>query len=385
MANDPQSVCGTQMGFTETGDMTGLVGMAYGLFSQNAIARGVAYPLHCYEQMLLSCMGSFTGPRHIDKLVKFFPDKTTPEGRNYSRQALKHQTVYLADPRMFNDPYDCVIGYDEDAAIQGMVDRFAREFSLDIDGGINLAESIDELAAHLNRLAPESMPTLKALCGEANGIWSHLAYYNMLLDMKQRGLSSFDAKHIDGAVRGKLDEIGRIMDLFGVSCFTSTVENTYMWGHYADGFSGFAIEYDLSPIQSSQKLGDNVLKVASNMWDVFYVKNRLLLTKEVVEYLTSDINGEWLRLLYVKALCTKGIDWAFENESRLIMPIKDEYVVQCKRNIPFLPAKKVYLGQRMGVDAKKAIQDICRGLSPEPQVFEMLPRTDSFVPQFREL
>ena len=293
--------------------------------------------------------------------------------------------MYLAKPETFNDPYDCVIGYDKSLAAHGLVIRFAHEFGLELEDESGIADNEERLATHLNGLTPEAMPNLKTLCDGADNIWSHLMYYSMLLNVKQRNVSSYDVECIESAVREKLGDINRITDMFGVSCFSSTVENAYMWGHYANGFRGFAIEYDLSPIQDGYELGNHLLKLASNIWDVFYVMNRPLLTKETIEYLTNDINGEWLRLLYVKALCTKSLSWAFEGESRLILPLEDEDVVRFNRNIPFLPAKRIYLGQSMKESDKKSIQDICKGLPQDPQVLEMVPKTDSFAPEFREL
>lgn len=47
-------------------------------------------------------------------LYKYFPNTINQkDGRNYSQEALKNNTVFFQQPSLFDDPYDCTVLVDE--------------------------------------------------------------------------------------------------------------------------------------------------------------------------------------------------------------------------------------------------------------------------------
>ena len=73
----------------------------------------------------------------------------------------------------------------------------------------------------------------------------------------------------------------------------------------------------------------------------------------------------------------KSIDWAFQNEWRLLLPMERNMAAKyyC---VPFFPFTKVFLGNRMPQAARKEIIDICHdrnipyiGVTRNPNIFEM--------------
>ena len=76
-------------------------------------------------------------------------------------------------------------------------------------------------------------------------------------------------------------------------------------------------------------------------------------------------------------LLRKSIDWAFQDEWRLLLPMKNnlESKDYC---VPFFPITKVFLGSRMPQVARKEIIQICHekhipyiGVTRKSNVFEM--------------
>ena len=160
-----------------------------------------------------------------------------------------------------------------------------------------------------------------------------------------------------------------------------------MWAHYASGYRGFAIEYENDPILLKTSGFSNELTefLRTNIWDVFYLFERPDCTNEVEQYITCSIDSEWLTRLYVKGLCTKHVTWGMESESRLILHNSNPIVVNSMRNIPFNPAKSVYLGVSMPDERKREIINICASLSNPPKVYNMAAGTSNFFPHFAEV
>lgn len=354
-----------------------------------AYTRAGFIPREQYERMQPENLRVFDGTRCKGLLVKYFPDTTNEEGKNYSRRALQKQTVYLADPESFNDPYDCSIPFDRDATKRHVLSRFADEFKLKLDPNDDIRRCEELIATHLNGLDGESLPRLKRFNGSQPIVWSHLNYYSMQLAALQRGLDAFDADCVDGVLEQRMSEIEGLTRNYGVACFAASYENQNMWAHYAHGYRGFAIEYDVNRFANASlgNLDAYTQILLQNIWDVSYVMDRPSCTSFAQEYLTSDLNDNSAIELYVRAFCTKQLFWGMEGESRLILPLNSPYVQANERNVPFLPIKAVYLGYKMPTSSKQEILELCTSgeVASKPEVYEMRIDRESFTPRFEKV
>lgn len=358
-----------------------------GFMGGAAVARGKSYPIEAYRTMSLDDLRTSSSSGRGAQLVKFFPDEKESDGRNYSEEALRNQTVYLADPKSFNDPFDCVIGYDREKAIRSLLSKLATYFNIEINSREYLADCEREFAKRLTSLSANELPRLQKLENGASRLWYEIGYHYILVNAISRGLTTVDKDAVHAGLLGLVRGAETVTSNYCVSCFTSSVENGYMWAHYASGYRGFAIEYENNPstLETSGFQDELAALLEANIWDVFYLLERPDCTDEVEQYTTCSTDSEWLARLYVKGLCTKHVSWGMESESRLILPANDSIVVNTKRNFPFYPARNVYLGIGMPVKRKLEIISLCRSLSNTPKVYDMTIGTSSFYPHFEEV
>ena len=99
------------------------------------------------------------------------------------------------------------------------------------------------------------------------------------------------------------------------------------------------------------------------------------MTNRIVEAKDEMYTDSILWDIYFHGALRKSIDWAYQNEWRLLLPMgknKTDY------NIRFFPITKVYLGNRMSAVERRKIIDICKrrgipyvGVKRNPKAFEM--------------
>ena len=90
----------------------------------------------------------------------------------------------------------------------------------------------------------------------------------------------------------------------------------------------------------------------------------------------NNWNDQAIRDLYINGVLRKSIDWAYQNEWRLMLPPQDRNQKGFTKR--FFPITKVYLGNRMPADRRKTIIEICKkkkipyvGVVRSPDYFEM--------------
>ena len=144
-----------------------------------------------------------------------------------------------------------------------------------------------------------------------------------------------------------------LKESFRVSCFTTTPYSQLMWGgSYADFHKGFCLEYK---VQSNAHDYQDVL---DNLFPVVYCKNKPDMTERLARSQDRDLTIESLWDIYFHGVLRKSIDWAYQNEWRLILPKRMgediNYVVR------FFPISKVFLGNRMESEKRREIMELCK-------------------------
>lgn len=170
---------------------------------------------------------------------------------------LKKQIVYFASPLAFNDPYDC--------AIKAQI----REPSF---------EELKNLKqVYLKKLFPaESLFKLEKMP------------INDFKDIIMRAARTSMSGFTDDFIKKR-----------GVSCFSEVHDEMLMWGHYADKFTGFCLEFD-----TNDQLFSNAKKV-----DYSDEIPKINLEKTFASNNKDDL---------LKLFCTKSKHWEYEKEWRCI-------------------------------------------------------------------
>lgn len=95
------------------------------------------------------------------------------------------------------------------------------------------------------------------------------------------------------------DSIRSIVNTTGISCFSENFDNLLMWAHYATSHSGVCLKFDLLADPS-----------------FFVTPVKVLYSADYPLY--NQVRGD--DTLAEKLLNTKSIDWAYEQEWRIIKP-----------------------------------------------------------------
>ena len=144
-----------------------------------------------------------------------------------------------------------------------------------------------------------------------------------------------------------------INDKFGIISFSRNDSNLLMWAHYAKEYTGFVIGFDSSNVYFTSRIKG----LNKNIQDVVYTSKRY-------EFDISELK------INSGLLCTKPIDWAYEEEVRFIDIIDErieglvndqfDYPIVL-RNYPKEIITEIILGCKCIVttDIKKAIKEKC--------------------------
>lgn len=310
------------------------------------------------------------------KLYKYFPNKeiTGNDGNkvNYSLLALKNNTVYMQSPSLFDDVYDSEINIDYDEYRKYRLMEYCRRCGLTIDAD----KTIEEIGSELLKAISKSVKT--------NKDFNHIFVVNPISIIESMSNKIFINKIKIGLAENP--DIGQIVskiileeyqayiqelkNTFRISCFATTPFSQLMWGGaYADCHNGFCVEYTVLPNDKKYK------ELYYNLFPMVYCKTRPNITKKLVEWEDKNKTKEYLWDIYYHGALRKSVDWAFQNEWRLLLPMNQK---KSDYNISFFPITRVYLGNRMKVDKRKEIINYCNskeipyvGVCRNPNVFEM--------------
>lgn len=187
-------------------------------------------------------------PKRLYKYRSFDED-----GR--SLKNLEEDTVWIADPLIFNDPYDChhFIDY------ESLLDVFAKD----------LPDDLKKL------LTPTVLDSLK-----------------------KRSTS----------VISEFQKAGdKIKDGIRLCSFSERVDSTLMWAHYSYNHQGFCIEYDVTRPEAHELTSRFMFPVIYSD-DVF----------DATELIKFVENGNFNNLYLNLAALHKASDWSYEREWRLV-------------------------------------------------------------------
>lgn len=149
-------------------------------------------------------------------------------------------------------------------------------------------------------------------------------------------------------------------------------DNLYMWGHYANGHRGMAIEFDRDVLEKGQGIIGSY-----RTYKINYANELPIITnEELYQYLTKPSNenerdNEPIFLKYLEIVSTKSKSWEPEKEWRLAWH-SDEYKKNThyhKIRLPDGAITSIYLGYRINDKEAKKAKKLIRKYHPRAEVY----------------
>lgn len=291
-------------------------------------------------------MSQFKNEHLPNSLYKFYPPTT------FSLLSLENQTLYLSNPRNFNDPFDSYLCSERES-----YGKIALLKSLKNKNLINEIGSEDSLSYK------EYFNLLNSFSKEGSKPYNKNHFYTELINIKRKKSNTF-SDEINNLLYEEYKTYDRKIEELnsremGISCFSSFKDeeslfnNTTLWSHYADHHRGFCVEYSLEfeGIKNSNE-------ILCGLFPVNYTSRVPKLSTANLIKLTIDqeyikINKALMKSIY-KSYITKSSFWSYEKEWRIILDLNTAHFC-IERTIPFLKAKKIFLGCRIDYNLKKHI------------------------------
>lgn len=264
----------------------------------------------------------------------------------HARQGLTANTIWLASPDSYNDPFDCVLSFSESDVItafeRGAVEAYSKALGLP-------SEKVSE--------AMNSASPFKALIEIVGAVEIDGAHPKDAAQMVE-SIGPDVVKLIANIV-----EIPRA--LVKLCSFSAVMDSILMWSHYANNHSGFCIEYSLERFEQK----DAFLK---NLYPVVYSNELFEVTEWVQELFTGkrdDLNTTFALL----GVLQKYEGWAYEEEWRYV--VYGEAVAPNRtRRMP--PPSRVFLGAKASLTTINEVVTICDKM--EVPVSQMRMSSDRF-------
>lgn len=269
---------------------------------------------------------------------------------------LENGTLLFSSPLYFNDPFDI--------SIQTLFGYDPFDLEAHLDEFIALSISNEELPQSNGSLQADKFLTARSALLKASDSYKA----NLRKEFSAKNIWNEESLRASGA--DTLAHIKTAFDLSGIFCASKRFDNYLLWAHYAEKHQGAVLEF--SP--NAEK--DSMLILAE---DVEYTNNRPHLYESHRDFLmksmfrkTEDVLAEYTK----KITKTKSLEWAYEEEVRLYMPILVN-LFEGKKN-HFLTYHddelvSVFLGCKMPKKTRDAITGLALKRNPKVNIYEMIP------------
>ena len=157
---------------------------------------------------------------------------------------------------------------------------------------------------------------------------------------------------------------------FRVSCFTTMPYSLLMWALYANNYKGFCVEYNIDRQNSEHE------SIYNNLFPCIYSYQRPNITELLLKAKDGDLSDEELWHIYRNGILRKSNEWVYQDEWRFLLP--QDYTAN-DFNVSFFPISRVLFGNKMTLEERKTIIDICKNkniqykgmLKSNGNIFEM--------------
>jgi hypothetical protein len=207
------------------------------------------------------------------RLFKYFQPKRT--------EVLRDGLIRFSSPRVLNDPFE----------LKPHIAAVVRKEQIPIDIAHLMpplvAKNYAELPPEVRALIPHQLYQSFAS--------AHLPYMSTAIET----FLNVSLPTITSIIVEKFEE------LIGILCLTEAPSNLLMWAHYADSHQGFVVEFDSESPFFEQRLGpDDDLRHIRKV--VYRDERPSIILTEMQDF---------------SPFLTKGRDWSYEAEWRMMMPL----------------------------------------------------------------
>ena len=319
------------------------------------IISGNIEPLEKIEQMGYEEFSLMAKEKMPLKLYKYFPNKWEEQNNstvNYSLIALENNTVYLQSPNLFDDIYDSSMHIEWNEFVYFRLQEYCRRCGC----ALNSKAKIEDMVYLLSSVLLVYYDSKRDICDAFNGEsvlerLSNQVFAKTILWFLNK-TKDWGTAIINSLQEEYSEYVEKLQQIFRVTCFATTPFSQLMWGgSYADCHRGFCIEYTIKATT------DDLTRLYLNFFPMIYCSVRPNITKEMIKVKDIEISEETLWNIYFHGALRKSIDWAYQDEWRLLLPFNKTI---SDFNVPFFPISKVYLGNRMDRKNREIIIDICK-------------------------
>lgn len=271
---------------------------------------------------------------------------------DYARANLESDTVWMASPDTYNDPYDCAFTVTERDAVnalkKGLVTEFAKAYKLPPEVS---DEQIEKAMA-----SPEPLMCL--------GEYVQANYGSTPRSNPLQG-AEFVSLMAPAMIKDTVNIFRQWRKVTKVCSFSAVSDSILMWGHYAQDHKGFCIEYDLEQLQSGHDF-------RRKLYPVIYSPKLYDLTT-FAKKLVGPNRHEFNPSSPLLGIMHKFDGWRYEQEWRVVS-ITDSVVGD--HNWPVPTPSRVFVGSKMSLENVEAVRKLCEQKNIE--VLQMELATDRF-------
>ena len=308
------------------------------------------------------------------RLYRYYPNIVNNDTHvNYSLQALRDNTVYLQSPTLFDDVYDSDISIDYPVYFRARLFEFCKRAGIHMKDSSAIEEAGTALASFLWNYAQSNTSLEYAICTQSENELENGSnrIFCLRIEKDLRNGKDWGFAINNAITQEYTDYCDSLKNTFRTVCFATTPYSQLMWGgSYADYHRGFCIEYTIQPHEKEYET------VYYNLFPMIYCKVRPDMTQRLIDMKDKEVTKESIWDIYSHGALRKSIDWAFQNEWRLLLPLRSKS--PSDYNVKFFPITKVFLGNRMPAHNRREIIDICHahsipyvGVKRKADVFEM--------------
>lgn len=180
----------------------------------------------------------------------------------YSVMSFEHNTITLCSADLFPDRFDSVVYVDKEKIHHDVNLGFNWKFQKSIIDEVRktgrFPEALIPIYGETNALLLASIYTTTT-DEELIASWKHGK--KLILEPALNNISPLASQQISAIRKNKETKI---------ACFTEDVRSAHMWDRYADGYKGFALEYDLRGLIMGKEEENPTEKVYPALFPVIY-------------------------------------------------------------------------------------------------------------------
>lgn len=262
---------------------------------------------------------------------------------------IKNNIIYGADPREFNDPFDCNPGISVDELVKMALCHYYKTYI----PGIRQKTMFEKAINVFSNMSDEKIKLFDTIVKNDMDYLQKCVELASLLGVAEE-FETVDFEGIYKYIDEQQHELkNKLSKNIGISCFTTKCDNLLMWSHYANKHTGICVEYDFSSLFE-------VTNKAGLLLPVEYLNDRVCFPFEkTFRYSKNKVTKDTARKLlpdFIKMLLRKSEEWKYEEEWRLMIFLREEK----ERKIYFPHISKIILGCDFKTENHHLINSIAR-------------------------